>query len=98
MAHHQANQAKRQKKMLSKGISYKPIRQRKIEKKGDGASGSAESLGEVGLERGKKRKGKENFVVSGMGDYDKSLRLRRFSVSDEEEKRAKMVKVGDRRV
>lgn len=75
--------------MLSRGASYKPIRQRKSEKKGDGASE------EVGAKRGGKRKGEENFEISGMGSYDSSLRLRRFSVSDEEEKKAKTVKFGD---
>jgi hypothetical protein len=84
-----SRQAERQKKMLSRGASYKPIRQRKSEKKGDGASE------EVGAKRGGKRKGEENFEISGMGSYDSSLRLRRFSVSDEEEKKAKTVKFGD---
>lgn len=65
-------------------------------KKDDGASAVAEMGEKVGVERGEKRKGKGVSMVSDRDEYDSSLRLRSFSVSDEEEKRVKMAKVVDR--
>lgn len=65
-------------------------------KKDDGASVVAETGEEVGVGRVEKRKGKGVAMVSERDEYDSSLRLRSFSVSDEEEKRVKMAKVVDR--
>lgn len=89
------SQAERQKKLFTLGTPTR-FRQRKHMKKDDGASVVAETGEEVGVGRVEKRKGKGVSIVPERGEYDSSLRLRSFSVSDEEEKRVKMAKVVDR--
>ncbi|OBT87422.1 hypothetical protein VE02_04686 [Pseudogymnoascus sp. 03VT05] len=88
------SQIERKKKMFTKGAVYTHVRQRKSARKEDDAL-AVEELGEVDR-RGEKRKGKGNSVALGRSGYDSSQRLRSFSVSDEEEKKVKVVKLRDR--
>lgn len=92
------SQAERKKKMFTKGAVYSHVRQRKAAKKKDGSIVVEETREVERVERAKKRRGKGNSVASDRSGYDSSQRLTGFSVSDEEEKRVKMVKLRDRHV
>ena len=83
--------------MFTRGSVHAPVRQRKSPKKDDGAS--PVEPGEVDRARkGAKKSGKGNPEASDGRGYDSSQRLRSFSVSDDEEKRVKMVKSREKHV